>query len=182
MSDESRAEHTAAASLATLRVIVLGLASGVLVFLTVVLFAGPGNAQPGRLWTIMAVLAGLAVVGRAIVPPLMLRHFMQQISQGTWQSFGSRNRPMPTTAEEQLMMAYTTITIVSCALLEGAAFANVYAYQVEQHWASLTIACGLVGLMLLHFPVRSRVDSWIEGRLRWLREDRDLNPSQRHDA
>ena len=163
----------------------LALALGVLVFLVFAVFAGQGNAQPGRLWVVMAMLAGMMIVARIIVPRLMLQHMMKQISHGRWRPRdvdGSTITTMPTSEEGQLMMAYQKITIVSCALLEGAGMGNVLAYMVEKHWASLTIACVHIGLIAFHFPVRSRVDAWIESRLRWLKEDRDLNSPQHHGA
>lgn len=57
---------------------------------------------------------------------------------------------------------YQARMVAALAPLEGAAFLNLVALMMEQHWWSLAIAGALVVLMLNHFPTRTRVMHWIE--------------------
>lgn len=54
--------------------------------------------------------------------------------------------------------------IIRLALLEGACFMNTIAYIIEHNWWSLAIVGGLLLIMLMMFPTRTRVEHYVESR------------------
>ena len=77
------------------------------------------------------------------------------------------------------MAALQLRTIIGCALLEGAAFANAYAFMVERQVASLAIVLALILMIASHFPLRFWLDGWLERQKRWLDEERSLETVDR---
>jgi len=67
-------------------------------------------------------------------------------------------------SDEQLGSLFQRQTIVSVALLEGAAFFNIIACMIEHNRWSLAVAGGLVFWMLARFPTQTRVEHWVETR------------------
>ena len=54
--------------------------------------------------------------------------------------------------------------IIKLALLEGAAFINIFALQAEQSWWSLGTAGFVVILMIAGFPTGSKIEFWIQAQ------------------
>lgn len=54
--------------------------------------------------------------------------------------------------------------IIRLAILEGACFMNTIAYIIEHNWWSLAIVGGLLFIMLLLFPTRTRIAHFVESR------------------
>ena len=161
-------------TLLTMRIIVLSLATGVSFFLAYVITSPASEAvQPSMLWMMMAGFAGSAVLARAVVPGILFTTIRRKIADGTWQT-ASKGGQQPQTDEGLLMAALQLKTIVGCALLEGAGFANAFAYMSERHVASLAITLALILMIVAHFPLRFRLDPWLELQKGWLDEERSL--------
>ena len=159
----------------TLQIVVASLAMGLGMFAAVVLtMEAPQQQQPNsQLSLMMAGFAGTILLVRIIIPGVLFRVTRHKIAQCTWLPGG------PPGDAGKLMMALQAKTIIGCALLEGAGFANLFAYMQERQWYSLAIA-GLMGLgILLTFPLRGAVDAWLADQLRWLHDERTLRRSER---
>ena len=75
-----------------------------------------------------------------------------------------------------LATAYQTGLIVSCAMLEGAAFLNIVVYQINgSAVGNLAVAGFLIVVLLSQFPTTGRVTDWITQTERRLREEADLH-------
>lgn len=163
--------------LKTLRIIVFALAVGLAIYFGYVLTTEAANAeQQPRLWLYMAFFAGVEFMTQLIVPGIIFRKARLQIARGTWQPNPQNSSPMPKTDEGQLMAAFQSKTIVSVALIQGAGFANVYAYSAERQPVSLVISLALLFMLVAHFPLRFWLDGWLERQKRWLDEERSLRP------
>lgn len=175
--EKAEAQREVRQILAVLRIIVLSLAMGVVAFLVVALTRQPSEPpeQP-KLWMYMAGLAGMALLTQMVVPRVLFMAIRRKIAQGTWQPQNKRGIRPPQTDEGLLMAALQSKTIVGCALLEGAGFANVFAFMSEGRLTSVVIAAFLIVMIAAHFPLRMRVDAWLERQRQWLEEERSLNP------
>lgn len=156
----------------TLRIIVFSLVMGVSTFLGYAIVMGT-DEPPEKLMlgVMMAGFAGIALVARLIVPGIVFRGMRRQIAQGTWQPAKS-NMPRPETDEGLVMAAFQTKTILGAAILEGAGFANAYAFLSERQLLSLIITLLLILGIAAHFPMR--MDGWLEQQKRLLDEERSL--------
>lgn len=65
---------------------------------------------------------------------------------------------------EILVGAYMSQTIIAMALLEGAAFLNLFALSKEHHWWSLAAAILLIMAMAAQIPTAVRIAHWVEAR------------------
>lgn len=63
-----------------------------------------------------------------------------------------------------LLGLYQSKTIIAGALLEGAAFFNLFALSVEHHWWSLAIVVLLLISLGVLVPTSVRIDHWIESK------------------
>lgn len=164
-----------------LQIIVAAIAFGPLSFLGYVLSTPPPGGQAagagnGSLTYIACGAAVAAVVAWLVVPPLVLRNQRRQIAAGQWPSSGSGDDSpaAPMSDAGKLCAAYTVRTIVAVALLEGAAFFAIVAYQTEREPLALGPAALLILMIAAHFPTRTRVAAWVEGQLQRLDEDRQM--------
>jgi hypothetical protein len=151
------------------RVIVLALASGVVTFGAIALIIGGLDTQaPLQVLTVMsAIFGGGALVMGFVLPTLFVTAQVRQIASEPGE--GSRSGDA-----KRLAMAFHTKTILSCALLEGAAFLALIAVMIEHHLAGLVVAAVLLTAILSHFPSPPGVTEWIDERLRQVDELRNL--------
>ena len=164
-------------TLSVLRVIVLALAAGVSVFVGYVLTTEVPDAQDKTfLWMYMAIFAGMALLGRLVVPGFIFGTIRRKIAHGTWQPDAKHGQSFPKTDEGLLMAALQMKTIIGCAILEAAAFANAFSYMEERNIFSLAVTMALVLMIVAHFPLRLWLDGWLERQLQWLEEERSLRP------
>lgn len=74
-----------------------------------------------------------------------------------------------------LAAAYQVGLIVSCAMLEGAAFFNIIVHQISGNAiGNLAVAGLLIVAILFRFPTTGRVTEWVASTQRRLREEADL--------
>jgi hypothetical protein len=111
---------------------------------------GPGPALP--IISLIAVVQALATLAiRPIVLSQMLRGARQRLAMNDSDS------------DANWMQVLTTHTIVGAALLEGSAFFFFIAYLVEGEWWALAGGLLMVALLAVwHFPVKTKIERWIE--------------------
>jgi len=74
----------------------------------------------------------------------------------------------------KLLAGYQVRRIIRGALLEGAAFLNVFAYQQGRQAYSLAVIAVLLLAIAVLFPLRPLVEDWLDSELRAVRELRSL--------
>lgn len=135
------------------QVIVVALASGLGMFAIVLLTQGGPifNAPIGRLsWIGIAMVAGM--IPFSFLLPNVLS------------SVGKTGFPAHSTDSERYQkfyQRYQVQLIIGCAMLEGAGFLNLIAYQNERNPSSIGLAGVCVLLILARMPTRSKVQNWI---------------------
>jgi hypothetical protein len=134
----------------TMQILWAGIVIGAVVFAIVVVAVGSLNQPPqGNILSLVGVVfTAMDFVAFLVMPGIMAKNAAAQL-QG-----------MP--EEERWCGIYQTKLIIGLALLEGVVFLNLIACMQEHNWWSLAIAGGLVLLMLLQFPTRTRLEQWIE--------------------
>jgi hypothetical protein len=161
----------------TLRIIVFSLALGVIGFgvYTVVHNAGKPHTFAENLDSMSVAMLVFGVVDGllGIVLPSMLFRFVKPNAEMSAQWAVHEPEVARVLGVQGRIQ---TATIVGCALFEGAAFANLYAYMVRPELLNLLMA----GLMLLgilaRFPLPSACERRIEDELRREKEEAGLRP------
>ena len=128
------------------------------------------------LGSLAALVTAMAIVVRLFLFRRMVQAGRRRIARGQWPAAARRysdSKLDPELADSvKLFSVYSSSTIVSCALLEGAAFLASTAYLIERDPLSLLLAVTLSLGVALHFPTRNRVDQWIEAQRAELTRDR----------
>jgi hypothetical protein len=175
-----------AGQIRVLQIIAAAITLGPLAFLGYVLSMpppGPPAAGAGNLSLtyIACGAAAVAVIAWLVVPSLVLRSQCRQIAAGQWPPSGSGGDSIaaPMSDAGKLCAAYTVRTIVAIALLEGAAFFAIVAYQQEREPLALGAAILLTVMIAAHLPTPGRVAAWVEGQLQQLDEDRQAEQFRR---
>lgn len=151
-----------AKQIATLRLIIGAMLMGLVTFAVIVLVMNGTPAGQGEMLTKMGLLMGLiALVAQQVISRVVLD---QQVAQLKLDRNASQNAV-------SLMQAYFTSTLVSAAILEGAALLNLIALFIERATLSLGMAALLLAALLLtKFPRKYRIASWMSKTLRTANE------------
>lgn len=177
MSNSNDVQDPFAGQVRVIQFIVGAITLGPLVYLGVV-FSIPPKPEAGGDETLLTYLAcGMAVasvIAWLLIPPLVTATFRRKIAAGTWPPPGqaANLHAAPLNDAGKLCAAYTIRTIIAIAILEGAAFFLVTAYQIERNPLALGVAGLLIVMIALHMPTRSRVATWVDGQLQRLNDDR----------
>lgn len=170
------------AMLTNMRIISAALISGVVVFLVVVVFVIKKDPPQGLpLLTYVALAFGvLALVFAFIIPGFVGGSIKQALIDGKRVELPAQFRP----PEEvgivgNLLFLFQTRLIISCALLEGAAFFNLIAHMIERQQVSLAMVGLLLGAMIVRFPTQARLESWVTDEIRSIDELRSLRLDKR---
>jgi hypothetical protein len=166
-------------SVLTVQIIVIALVVGVsgFTFFAYQQVNGPNGLEaeieavkPNSFTNLAVGLAAMSVVMHLVVPSFIsasgvktnISNFMSANNDSSLkQDQDSRNDLL-----RSLCGVYQVATIVACALLEGAAFLNSYAYMANKQAISLIVSLALITLMLFRFSTVGRVTNWIEKILR----------------
>ncbi len=176
MQLEPQAEAEVRQFLMTLRIIVSALLMGVGSFLLYVLVISP-PAKPagnGTLSFFGIVFAGGVTIAALIVPRLVVASALKGMASGKPAVTGPGAGRVASTIYGQLMGILQTKTIIGCALLEGAAFFNAFAYMMEGQLYSAILTGVLMAGIALHFPLESRVMAWLEDQTQRLETEETL--------
>lgn len=68
----------------------------------------------------------------------------------------------------KLFPLFQTQHIIGCALLESAGFFNAFAYQTTQYMGNVIATVAVIALILMKWPTRFGVESWLADRAREL--------------
>jgi hypothetical protein len=150
--------------------------------------AGPPPAarvmQIGEILTWIAVaFAAVGLTLSVLVPRWITDQNRRSIAAGTWvppnqarSGAPGTTGPIRTEALEsdtgKLASVYMTQFIVGAALHEGPAFLASVAYLIEANPIALGLALLLLGAMIVRFPTRPRIASWIDRQQELLLGDR----------
>jgi hypothetical protein len=192
MRDASTTNDLAArlkAAIVTLRIIVGALATSVAAFAITAIVIRLQQAPPAAgdaAWVLTALgiaAAPVAVLLSRFVPALFVAKARGQIASG---QFGSPAGSSPNPAsgpqsglgqlgdDGKLFTVYQTKTIISAALLEGAAFLNIIAFLQGGSPIALVLALLLALSIIALFPRASRVVEWIASQRRLMAEEKLL--------
>ncbi|HEX5470437.1 MAG TPA: hypothetical protein VFW73_01045 [Lacipirellulaceae bacterium] len=166
----------------TLQVIVGTMAVGVLMFVGMVFFLSPQNAQgaAGTMPIITYMAVGMAVavtVAWIIVPGMVVGRMRQSVIERDVAKWGLvRNIPNIDELEDIAPLAaiYQTRTIIGAAFFEGAAFLATVAYLIERQRLAIYIAIVLILLLVTQIPTVSRLADWIEHELASIQQTRQM--------
>lgn len=147
----------------TMQIIWFALIAGVGTFSGVAIFLHPEVPAANLVLSrFLLFFAPMSVVMSFVVPGMIGRSAVKQ-SLPELQSADAE------VAYPRLAVFYQTSLIVALALLEGAAFFALMAYQLEGVWWTLLVAAVLGFFMLLHFPTVGRVEAWCRTQLETIR-------------
>jgi hypothetical protein len=169
-SSASSAEATAGL-LRVLRIIVLAMAIGVTMFagVAISLNLNKPHTIAGKFDT-----QGLMFLAMGIVA-LPLGMILPGIVFAAGRRAPAMNVPSGMTSEQGrifgIQQRIQTTTIIACAIFEGAAFANTFAYLQSREIAHLALAGILVAGILAHFPTAGSYQRRIEDELRRMNEE-----------
>lgn len=157
-----------------MQIIKAALILGVVGFAAFVIFLAPRPqaVNPDMVW-LMAGFGGLMIFLRMLLPSLISRNFLHKIVAGTWQPTNAE-MPMLVTDEGKLLMLYQMRMIFGSALLEGGAFANLFACMTTGHVVSWIISGILVLGLSIDFPIQISVEQWIDSKLAWINDERRI--------
>ena len=144
--------------------------------------AGPADAGDIVLWIAVAFAAAALPIS-VLIPRRITDQNRRSIAAGTWAPAGGVNRFAPGTASPigpatpesdpgKLMYVYMTQFIVGAALNEGPAIFACVAYLIGSHPVALGLASLLLVALIVRFPTRARIASWIEEQQELLIQDR----------
>jgi hypothetical protein len=157
----------------TLRIIVLALFMGVVVFAGVAVSQNLGKPQvlATKLDPFNTALLGCGLL--ALVLGFVVPRFLPATS------ISALSTPPPGLTPEQLKAAtpellridailqrVQTSTIIGCAFFEGGAFANVFGYMQSRELLHLVLAGVLIVAILIHIPTETGLERRIEEELR----------------
>lgn len=160
--------ENSSATVQTMQMIVVSLAMGLLMFGAVVNFvfgpADPPEDEASRLMAWCVLAAGLAaLVVHRVVGSMIAGQSAKDLSADDDE------------ARRQLMVGHQTGLIISCAILEGAAFLCLIFYAFIVGEPVLLAMAGLLWMALvIKFPFATGVSAQIDHRLRRAREERSL--------
>ena len=164
-----RASETLRPLVMTLRVIVIALSLGVLVF---GIYAAVQNASKAQSfgtkvnYLFLAISVPMFLAG-FVVPRLLPKG-------GALQPPGAGQNDLEGAALQAAFAAIQTSTIVGCALFEGAAFANLTAYLMDAELVHLAVSGIALLCILAHFPLTSRVARQIDDQLQRRRDEQQF--------
>jgi hypothetical protein len=140
------------------RLIALVMLSGVAFFAMVLVFIHGGALQErvGLVGMVGLAMAGGSLVMSVFLPGLLGNQLLSKSSSGESAPAGG--------VRESLRQAWLTRTLISVAILEGAAVVNFIAGLMETSWFSLAAMAVIWGVMLARVPRAAAMRSWIDER------------------
>ncbi len=174
-------------TLTILRIIVIALISGVVIFMGVVAAIKRGQPPAGGpfLAYILAATAIPILFVRLIIPSLMVKNGCRQLAGSVWAppdlagqaTAGlSAGTPEWETAEQdkiKLAELFQRKTIMGAAMCEGAALMNVAAFMLERQLFSLLVVGAFVLGIAFDFPTRDRLQNWMDHQILRVRDMRN---------
>jgi hypothetical protein len=153
------------------QIIIFALCAGVAAYLAVAVAIRDPQGDPGQL-----AIAGLAMaigcgVAAMVLPPFINAQQREAVAKRVDPSTG---QPFSGDDAAIVLGNWQVRKIIRGALLEGAAFMNIFVYQSGGPDYSLVIAVALLLGLAMLFPLRRLVEDWLDGELRTINELRQL--------
>jgi hypothetical protein len=170
------------------QIIVGAMVVGTLALAAVAAVIGAGaeepvaNDQVSVLTYIAVVVAVASILVRLVVPAAVMTRGRENIVRGNWDLAQEERAPaslvdfLKNTGDAgKLWLLFLTRTVLSAAVLEGAAFVCLVAYFIDRSVLALALSVALIVGLALHFPTRGSVIHWIEDQLRIVDQQRELS-------
>ena len=145
-----------------MQIITGAILTGPVIFLAIVLLTS-GDQPPQD--------PSLAYIAAAFAAVMIFTHFLIRLrpnpSALPESKRGGNFDPFSDEVFAAIAPTYQTELIIKIALLEGAAFFNIIAYQWERQWWSLAISALLLALIAIQFPTVSRIQERIKNQTRY---------------
>ena len=164
-------------TLVNLQIALAGLLGGSGTFLAIVIFRVASGAAP-EIGADMAILVHMAIAAavaaslvQLVFAPLSFagarRRFLRQAAHvhGGPEAGGDD-------ARQHLWERFSTTTIISAAILEGAAFLSLVTYLMTHSAVALALAIVLMMGIATTIPTRSRVDRWLNEQIRLIGQEK----------
>jgi hypothetical protein len=150
MNLPGNAQDSIDASVRIMRIITAALITGICGYLGYVLLQNPFALPPRgeRMALIGASFAALNIVAYFAVPPFIR----------------AAKFVVPNSPDQQASGLFLNRLIVRLALMEGAAFCNTFAVMSEGNWWSLAIIGGMLFLMIVQWPTRTKLEEFIDSQ------------------
>lgn len=149
-----------------MQIIAFALICGVMGFFGIATWMQATNPPPPPPQPILTYVgfaaAAIMLVAHLIVPEIVASVGLKRIGQEKRAVASPSPYPPLPGVTGPLVALYQTRLIVRFAMLEGAAFFCLIAYQIEGQWPILALVGVLVLAMLVRFPIISGVQAWIE--------------------
>ena len=164
------------ARLKALQFFVAAMISGPVIFLSIVLFISKTSTSPVLsvaglpfCTTIGVVMAVLVVVLTRIVLKRIQASTIRQLALAPVSATSSDKKKIET---EKLLALFQKQTMFNIVALESPAIFMINIYLIERHPLALIISGVLMAGMILHFPTRARLETWIAVKLKLIEQAR----------
>ena len=159
----------------TLQKIAGAMVVGSAAFLIVCMFSGltPDASSPMTLSYTALGIAPLSVIGSFILAHVIVSNGRSQIIQREY--VDSRIKPhdvFASTDAGRVCGVLSTVTIIRCAMIEGAALLACLAYMNEGNQLVLAATVVLIAVLAAHIPTTVRTKHWIAHQLRIIERSR----------
>lgn len=155
------------------RIILVSLIAGPAAFIAFVLSQGAERRanEVSNLSLMAAAAAALPAIAAVVLPYVMASQHRRAMTTDKIRAAIEAGGGNQIT---WLLGGWQSRNIVRAALLEGAAFFNIVAYQTERQPYSLAIAVALLLGIVAMFPFRGRIEQWLEREIQLLRDAEQL--------
>lgn len=151
-------ESTLAPRVMTMRIIVIALLNGILVFVGIAVYTRTtGQMAPPPDVPMLSYIAFIAAA-----PMLLAALLVPRLIESA--AIGKMTKGSATVSVDQLLPVYQQRLIVRSALFEGPAFFALVAFMIEGQWAMLAIVGVMAVGIATGFPSVSGVQTWLEDR------------------
>lgn len=146
------------------QIITGAMCMGVLVFLGIALWLQGASldGEPDLLSWFAVGFAVILYINHLAFPRIVQAGELKKLSAAQMKEADAASR------WDLLFPIFRTQHIIACAMLEGAAFLNLVAYIVEPFVGNLAAAVLLLVLIALKIPTETRLQFWVQDRVREL--------------
>jgi hypothetical protein len=163
--------ETVAGFTRTTQIIIFALMAGVTTYLAVAIAVRDPEGPAGQLPIAGVAMAVCCAIAALVLPPFLNNQQREAVAKGldprTGQPFAGNDAAL-------VLGNWQVRKIIRGALLEGAAFFNIFVYQSGGPQYSLATAILLLMGLATLFPLRRLVEDWLDGELRTINELRQL--------
>lgn len=144
------------------QIITVALITGAVLFLLFALWSKKAtlDGAMGMLNGVGMLFALMAFGGSMLIPDVVAKASLEQLDPEEFATLNNEDRFL------RLAPIFETRNIVSCALIEGAAYLNILAYFLEPFVGSLVVVAALLALLFTRYPTANTFQNWIANTAR----------------